>query len=89
MPLDPFEHASDSLIAPAKSAFQISPDDSSELMSATKAIFVGSGGDLTVRLIDNDVDVTFRNINSGTVLAIRARAIRFTGTTADDLVGLI
>lgn len=88
MSFDPFESNTDSLVAPAKLAFAISPDDTLELTSATKAIYVGTGGDLTVRSIDSDGDVIFRNVVSGSVLPIRLRSVRQTGTTASDLVGL-
>lgn len=88
MPFDPFENSSDSLIAPAKSAFTITPDDNADLVGATKAVYVGNSGDIVVRPVDGEDDVTFRNVVAGTVLAIRVRAIRASGTTASDLVGL-
>jgi hypothetical protein len=85
---DPFDSVTDNLISPARNAFPVSPSDGGNLTSATKAIYVGSGGDLNVRLIDAEADVTFANVSSGTVLAIRVSAVRATGTTAADLVGL-
>ncbi len=88
MPFDPFEHTADSLISPAKTAFEITPDDASDLPSATKAIYIGTGGDITARPVDSDADVTFRNVVTGTVLAVRLSAVRAGGTTAGDLVGL-
>lgn len=88
MPFDPFENSSDSLIAPAKTAFEIVPDDNADLEGATKAIYVGAGGDIAARPVDSDADVVFRNVVTGTVLAVRLRAVRNSGTTAADLVGL-
>ncbi|MEM8724822.1 MAG: hypothetical protein AAGE86_04780, partial [Pseudomonadota bacterium] len=88
MPFDPFENSSDSLIAPAKTAFDITADDNADLPGATKAIYVGTGGDITARPVDSEADVTFRNVVAGTVLAVRMRAVRASGTTAADLVGL-
>lgn len=88
MASDPFASSSDSLIAPARTAFAIMPSDTTSLPKPTKAIYVGSGGDLTVRLVGAPGDVTFKNVVSGTVLAIRISAIRETGTTVADLVGL-
>ncbi len=85
---DTFETVTDSLISPARRAFAVAPNDSSEFEFATKAFYVGTGGDVTLRAIGDDADVTFRNIAGGTILAIRARAIRATGTTASDIVGL-
>ena len=85
---DPFENAADSLIAPAKMAYPIVPDDNADLSTATKAIYVGTEGDITLRAIDDETDVTFRNLAAGTILAVRTRAVRSSGTTATDLVGL-
>lgn len=88
MPNDPFISSADSLIAPARTAFSIAPADGTELEGATKAIYVGSGGDITLRAVGSSSDVTFRNVASGSVLAVRVRAIRSTGTSASDLIGL-
>ena len=89
MPFDPFESSTDSLIAPAKEAFSITPDDSSDLPTATKAVYVGNGGDIVIRAVSSSDDVTLRNVPSGSVIAVRLKAVRVTGTTASDLVGLV
>ena len=88
MILDPFGTASDSLIAPAREAFALTPNDAAELTSATKALYVGTGGDIVLRAVGSGTDVVLRNVVSGSVLAIRLRAVRASGTTATDLVGL-
>lgn len=88
MPQDSFAHATDSLIAPARLAFAITPSDALDLDEVTKAIYVGTGGDIVLRAIDSDSDVILRNVVAGSVLAIRTAAVRATGTTAADLVGL-
>jgi hypothetical protein len=85
---DPFDSVTDNLISPARNAFTVLPSDADDLTSATKALYVGSGGNLKVRLIDAEADVTFVNVPSGSVLAIRIAAVRANGTTAADLVGL-
>jgi hypothetical protein len=87
MILDPFDSASDSLIAPAREAFALVPNDATELARATKAVYVGTGGDITLRAVGSETDVVLRNVVAGSVLAIRLRAIRATGTTAANLVG--
>lgn len=87
MTFDPFDRSGDSLVAPAKHAFAITPQASGDLPSATKALYVGTGGDLTLRALDSDQDVTLRNVASGSILPIRIRAVRDTSTAA-NLVGL-
>jgi hypothetical protein len=88
MILDPFSAASDSLIAPAREAFAIAPSDNAEFPRATKALYVGTGGDVVLRAVGSDTDVVLRNVVAGSVLAIRLRAVRASGTTAANLVGL-
>ena len=85
---DPFEHAADSPTAPSENCFAIEPADGEDLVSATKAIYVGEGGDITLRPVRGAGDVTFRNVPSGAILDVRARAVRATGTSASAIVGL-
>ncbi|TRD11665.1 hypothetical protein FGU71_07150 [Erythrobacter insulae] len=84
---DPFKNSSDSLLTPAKTAFAIIPNDTTDLPTATKAVYVGSGGAVTLRAVDADADVTFTNVPSGSILPVRVQAVR-ESSTASDLVGL-
>lgn len=88
MPLDKFDRAVDSVIAPARNCFSITPSDAGELVVVPKAIYVGEGGDVVVRAIESGSDVKFVNVRSGTILDIRILSIRATGTTASSIVGL-
>ncbi len=87
MQFDPFAGAGDSLVAPAKHVFAITPHATSDLPMAAKALYVGSSGDLVMRAVDSDEDVTLVNVAAGTILPIRVRAIRATSTAA-NFVGL-
>ena len=86
--LDSFQHSIDSPIAPAQLCFTISPSDIVELPRVTKAIYVGDGGAITLLSVAGDTDVTFHNVVAGSILDVRVRAIRATGTTATNLIGL-
>jgi hypothetical protein len=88
MSSDNFDRAVDSVIAPARNCFSITPSDLGELPLLPKAIFVGNGGDIVVRAVDSSSDVRFANVSSGTILDIRLKSIRATGTTASSIVGL-
>lgn len=88
MPIDKYEAAIQSVSAPAASCFAITPTDADDLEQATKAIYVGAGGSLTIRTVASEQDVTFVGVAAGSILPIRAVAIRATGTTASGLVGL-
>lgn len=85
---DPFANSTDSLMAPASDCFAIAPSDSADLPRGTKALYVGMGGDITLLAVEGDSDVTLRNVIGGSILDLRVRAIRATGTTASDIVGL-
>jgi hypothetical protein len=85
---DPFAHSVDSSIAPAQNGFAITPQDDVDLLLATKAIYVGSGGNITLRMLQADADITFVNVPSGSILDLRVRAVRSTGTSASSLIGL-
>ena len=86
---DPFQNFANSLVAPAEHCFAITPDDDADLISGTKALFVGTGGDVTLRAVASDADVVFRNLPDGSIIDVRVQAVRATGTSAADIVGLV
>ena len=88
MPNATINNVFDSATAPSQNCFTIVPHNSQDLTTVTKAIYVGNGGDVVLRSYRGATDVTFRNVPSGGVLDVRAIAVRATGTTATDLVGL-
>ncbi|MBU7581143.1 MAG: hypothetical protein KAF27_11880 [Porphyrobacter sp.] len=88
MPSDNFYATLDSLIAPARNCFPITPDNTAELAILPKAIYVGGGGNLVVRAVDSAQDVTFVNVAAGSLLDVRVVAVRQAGTTATNIVGL-
>jgi hypothetical protein len=85
---DRFEAQIDSLSQPARDAFTITPHASNEIDPLPKAIFIGTGGNITLRAVDSGADVVFKNVASGQILDVRAKHIRVSGTTAADIVGL-
>lgn len=86
---DPFDTQQPGLSSPASNAFAITPSDSTDLAVAARALYVGTGGTVVVRLrATGTTAVTFKNVPSGSVLPVRAVRVLATGTTAADLVGL-
>ena len=71
---------------PARAPFPIVPDDDDALPLLPKGIYVGTGGDVCLRGIESDVDVTYRNLGDGSYIAVRAQYVRATGTTASNLI---
>lgn len=85
---DRFATQIDSLTQPARDAFAITPHASNEIDPLPKAIYVGTGGNITLRAVGSTSDVLFKNVASGQILDVRAQYIRASGTTAADIVGL-
>jgi len=85
---DTFKSFSNSPISPAEVCFAIVPADTGNLPQATKAIYVGTGGTVNLVSVGGAAPVSFVNIQDGTILDIRTRAVYATGTTASNLVGL-
>ncbi|MEX0279694.1 MAG: hypothetical protein AB3N13_00740 [Arenibacterium sp.] len=84
---DDFADQTVALTAPATKAEVIAPDDANELAYFTRAIYVGSSGNLSVVMLSGDT-VTLSNIQSGVIYPIRVRQVLSTGTTAAGIVGL-
>lgn len=70
---DPFLTTADSLSAPSRSVYAVTPHDANALPRLPKALYVGTGGDVTLRCADDSEDVIFRNVPSGGI--IRARGL--------------
>lgn len=85
---DRFDSQIDSLTQPARQAFAITPHATNEIDPLPKAIYVGTGGDITLRAADGQADVEFKNVAAGQIIDVRVRYIRAAGTTAADIVGL-
>lgn len=88
MSIDFQANYADSATAGSRRPFAVVPHDLNELAVIPKALFVGTGGNVTVRGVDAASDVVFKNVASGQVLDVRAQFVRATGTTAADIVGM-
>lgn len=85
---DRFGTFSDSVSSPANSAVAVTPHDSNALPFLPKALYVGTGGDITLRGKNDAADSVWKNVPSGALLPIRATHIRAAGTTASDILAL-
>lgn len=62
-------------------------DGSGDLVEISRAIYVGTGGNL-IAITMTGAEVTFTSVPDGTLLPIRAKRIKATGTTATNIVSL-
>ncbi|HEX5305756.1 MAG TPA: hypothetical protein VFW82_06715 [Dyella sp.] len=84
---DKFDYNATGLDSPATDAAAITPSDTTDLTNTTRAIYVGTGGDLKVKMRGGQT-VTFKAVPQGSTLPLRVLRVLSTGTTAADLVGL-
>jgi hypothetical protein len=74
---------------PARSAVAITPDDNTDLArGATRGLYIGGGGDVTVIMADDSAAVTLAGLVAGVVHPLRVKRVKATGTTATGIVGL-
>ena len=71
--------------APALNAFAVTPHDTNALTHPTRAIYVGTIGNVKLTTVDGDT-VTFVNVSG--ILPVRAKILFATLTTATNIVGL-
>ncbi|RJP21671.1 MAG: hypothetical protein C4529_07020 [Deltaproteobacteria bacterium] len=84
---DPFPAQTPSLTGPIENGFAVTPHDSNEVAQTTRAIWVGGAGTLVVITRGGDT-LTLVGVPAGTLLPIRAKIVKSTGTTATSIVGL-
>lgn len=72
---------------PASSAVAVTPNDTADLTNVTRAIYIGTGGNLSVIMQDGST-CTFTGVLAGTVYPLRVSRVRATGTTAGSIVAL-
>lgn len=84
MPMvDTFSSHVTSVTSPPERALAVTPSDTVDLPFVSRAIYVGTAGNLRVLTLEGD-DVTYANI-AGTKV-IRVKRVYATGTTAADII---
>ena len=85
MPSNYYAHIQPTLDAPATGAFDITPNDSTDLSVLPRSLYVGTAGDLEV-IMDGTTVIL---VGASGFLPIRPSRVKSTNTTASDIVGLI
>lgn len=85
---DEFERYHTNLESPIKEMFTVTPNDSTDLTKACRALYIGESGDLKVTSV-SDNTVTFKNVVQGSMLPIRVKRVFSTDTTANSIIGLL
>lgn len=86
--VDTFKQQPETEWSPATSSVAVTPNDSEELEYVTRALYIGVGGNLSVKLRDDSTAVIFVGVAEGTVLPLQVKQVMATGTTATNIVAL-
>lgn len=84
---DPFENYEKGLESPYDAAASITPDDNNDLGRHTRAIYVGSAGNVEVNMVTSGSGIVFVGMLAGTSYPIRVKRVLAGSTTASSLVG--
>lgn len=87
MPTDHHQNQAEGLTSPYNDGAAVTPSDSTDLVNITRALYVGSQGNLTVRMAGSGNDVTFY-MDKHDLLPIRVVRVLATGTTCSNIVAL-
>lgn len=72
---------------PADNAFAVTPNDSTDLTTTARALYIGSTGNVKVTTAGGDT-VTFSSAAAGTIIPMRVQRVFSTGTTATNILAL-
>ena len=67
--------------------FGVTPNDSNTFDRHPRALYVGTGGDVTIRTPQGST-LAFKNVPDGGYVFCRCDQVRATGTDASDIVAL-
>lgn len=81
-----FQGNQETLDGPAQHAATVSPNDSTDLANHTRALYVGTAGNIVVDMVRTGGSITLTGVSG--FLPICVKRVRSTGTTASDIVAL-
>ncbi len=85
---DRYQNTSSGINAPAIDAFAVTPSDVVDLNEVTRALYIGTAGDITLLTRDGS-EVVFTGLVAGSILPVRTARVKATGTSAANIVGLV
>lgn len=85
---DQFSYHGETLTSPADNAVAVTPHNSTDLTYASRALYVGGAGNLSVEMVGGQSAVVFSGVPAGTILPIRVTRVNSTSTTATSIVAI-
>lgn len=77
----------DSITAPVSGGAAVTPNDSTDLTTPGRGLYVGVSGDVKVTTVGGDA-LTFVGLAAGVVHPIMAKRVWSTGTTATSIIAV-
>lgn len=74
-------------VSPADGAEAVTPHDTNEMTYISRALWIGGAGTMTV-VTQAGETILFSGIPAGTIIPIRVKIVKATGTTATLIVAL-
>ncbi len=85
---DAFSSNQSGLESPIEHAESVTPNNDSDLPNTTRALWIGTGGDIVITTKGGTSSVTLESVPDGSMLPIRVSRVHATGTTATGIVAL-
>lgn len=85
-PKDDFSYRWEAGYSPSRGPYSLVPHDTVALPSVPKRLYVGTGGNVTLRGVEGKEDVVYKNVGNGSYLDVQPIFVRATGTSASDIV---
>lgn len=85
---DPFQNHGSGLDSPALHAAAVTPNDSTDLTTTARGLYIGGAGNVTLDTAGGETTVAFVGLTAGSVLPVRVARVRATGTTATNIVAI-
>lgn len=82
------KYVDNTVITPAREAFAVTPNDSTDLAKVPKALYIGGAGDVECYFAGVATAVVFVGVPAGTILPIRPSRVLDANTTATSIVAL-
>jgi hypothetical protein len=85
---DNYVNYQDGLTSPAENGVAVTPNDGTDLTNATRALWIGGAGNISVDMVGGQTAVVYSGIAAGTWMPLRVTRVRSTSTTATLIVAV-
>lgn len=82
---DRYKGSGDDLLSPASGGAAVTPNDATDLPTASKRLWIGGAGNVSLITVTG-AQLTYTSVPAGTYLQVRAARVKSTGTTATNIV---